>query len=480
MLGKIAVLPSLNKVEGEVPHCPSPRDGMTTLSAAYKSVRGKEFIVASDVMRKFMGMAERVARHVGTVLIIGETGTGKELIAHTIHQNSLRCEQPFVEINCAALPENLVESELFGYEKGAFSGADTGKPGLFELAHQGTIFLDEIGELDLRVQVKLLRILDRAPYYRLGGHRKISSDVRVVAATNRNLKDEVASGRFRKDLYHRLSQFELAVPPLRERPEDIVALAEHFLGQESGELKFSPEALQELKAYPWPGNVRELQNVVNKVMVSAISAEIGSSEVRSQLAPSSEIAADAAESVDSATDLDSLEAKAIQRALQSTGGHRGRAAEQLGISRRTLSRKLREFGFASARRVAPAAMGSLSFEQQKDFRAEMKIPVTLRTAEGQDVSGIACNLSLGGIGLEGLTSVLSYNSILRVNIPLPGSETVVDVLGRVAWTGGQGRAGITFTDTSPLVRKELRGFLCQKMVEEGWTVEAEEPAAGKG
>src|SRR5258708_5646505 len=206
---------------------------MTTLSAANNPVRGKEFIVASEVMRKFMGMAERVARHVGTVLIIGETGTGKELIAHTIHQYSLRSEQPFVEINCAALPENLVESELFGYEKGAFSGADTGKPGLFELAHQGTIFLDEIGELDLRVQVKLLRILDRAPYYRLGGHPKITSDVRVVAATNRNLKDEVASGRFRKDLYHRLSQFELAVPPLRERPEDIVALAEHFLGQAS-------------------------------------------------------------------------------------------------------------------------------------------------------------------------------------------------------------------------------------------------------
>lgn len=187
-------------------------------STSNNPVHGKPFIVASEVMRKFMGMAERVARHVGTVLIVGETGTGKELIAHAIHEQSLRCEQPFVEINCAALPENLVESELFGYEKGAFSGADTGKPGLFELAHLGTIFLDEIGELDLKVQVKLLRILDRAPYYRLGGHRKITSDVRVVAATNRNLKEEVSAGRFRKDLYHRLSQFELSVPPLRERP----------------------------------------------------------------------------------------------------------------------------------------------------------------------------------------------------------------------------------------------------------------------
>jgi transcriptional regulator with PAS, ATPase and Fis domain len=480
MLGKIAIVRLLDDLEGKTPYCPFPRDAMTTGAAAHNSVRGKQLIVASEVMRKFMGMAERVARHVGTVLIIGETGTGKELIAHTIHQHSLRSEQAFVEINCAALPENLVESELFGYEKGAFSGADTGKPGLFELAHQGTIFLDEIGELDLRVQVKLLRILDRAPYYRLGGHRKITSDVRVVAATNRNLKDEVASGRFRKDLYHRLSQFELAVPPLRERSEDIVALAEHFLAQESNELKFSPEALQALKSYPWPGNVRELQNIVNKVMVSAISAEIGPSEVHSQLAPASEIADAATESVDSTTDLDSLEAKAIQKALQSTGGHRGRAAEQLGISRRTLSRKLREFGFASARRVAPAAMGSLSFEQQKDFRAEIKIPATVRTAEGQDVSCIACNLSLGGIGLEGLASVLSYNSILRVNILLPGSETIVEVLGRVAWSGAQGRAGVTFTDLSPVARKELKHFLCQKMVEEGWTVETEDPGAGKG
>src|SRR5205807_715380 len=152
----------------------------------------------------------------------------------------------------------------------------------------------------------------------------------------------------------------------------------------------------------------------------------------------------------------SLEAKAIQKALQTTGGHRGRAAEQLGISRRTLSRKLREFGFASARRVAPAAMGSLSFEQQKDFRAEVRIPITVRTPEGQDISCLACNLSLGGIGLEGLASVLSYNSILKLNMLLPGSQAAVDVLGRVAWSGVQGRAGVTFTDVSAIARKELR------------------------
>jgi transcriptional regulator with PAS, ATPase and Fis domain len=448
---------------------------MTTVSTSNNSIHGKPFIVASEVMRKFMSMAERVARHVGTVLIIGETGTGKELIAHTIHQHSLRCEQPFVEINCAALPENLVESELFGYEKGAFSGADTGKPGLFELAHLGTIFLDEIGELDLKVQVKLLRILDRAPYYRLGGHRKITSDVRVVAATNRNLKEEVSAGRFRKDLYHRLSQFELDVPPLRERPEDIVALAEHFLAQESTDLKFSADALRVLESFAWPGNVRELQNVVNKVMVSAAGAEIGASDVHHQLTPSAESEGAPAEGLESTTDLDSLEAKAIQKALQNTGGHRGRAAEQLGISRRTLSRKLKEFGFASARRVAPAAMGSLSYDQQKDFRADVKVPVTLRTAEGQELACTATNLSLGGLGLEGLTAALNYDSILRVHLLLPGSESPVDVLARVAWGGAQGRAGVTFTDVSSAALKELRRWLCQKMEEEGWTVEPEEP-----
>src|SRR5579862_7150773 len=219
----------------------------TTVPTTSCTVNGAEFVVASDVMRKFVSMVERVARHVGTILILGETGAGKEVVAHIIQKQSSRCNQPLVEINCAALPENLVESELFGYEKGAFSGADAAKPGLFELANQGTIFLDEIGELDFKIQGKLLRILDRAPYYRLGGHRRIAVDVRVIAATNRNLKEEVAAGRFRKDLYHRLSQFELCVPPLRERREDILALAEYFLTSATSEHKFSSEALSALQ-----------------------------------------------------------------------------------------------------------------------------------------------------------------------------------------------------------------------------------------
>jgi len=452
---------------------------MATLTTSDNLVHGTQFIVASQVMHKFMGMVERVARHVGTVLVVGETGTGKERIAHAIHEHSLRCSKPFVDINCAALPENLVESELFGYEKGAFSGADTGKPGLFELAHLGTIFLDEIGELDLKVQVKLLRVLDRAPYYRLGGHRKITADARVIAATNRNLKEEVSTGRFRKDLYHRLSHFELCVPPLRERPQDVVALAEHFLAQGGNGLKFAPDALRMLESYSWPGNVRELQNVVAKIMVSVPGPEIGASEVRQELTDAHTSDSGQVESTQSDTRLDSLEAQmeaqAIERALEKTGGHRGQAAAKLGISRRTLSRKLRQYGLCSARCAAPGALGSLSYEQQQYFRAEIKVPLSLVSAEGQELTCTAANLSAGGMGLEGLTTVLGNQSGLRVRFRFPDSDMTAEVLARLAWAGMHGRAGISFTDVSPAVRQEIGRWLHQKMAEEGWTVPSEAP-----
>jgi DNA-binding NtrC family response regulator len=452
---------------------------MATLTTSDNPVDDTQFIVASEVMQKFMGMAERVARHVGTVLIVGETGTGKERIAHAILEHSLRCSKPFVDINCAALPENLVESELFGYEKGAFSGADTDKPGLFELAHLGTIFLDEIGELDLKVQVKLLRVLDRAPYYRLGGHRKITADVRVVAATNRNLKEEVSTGRFRKDLYHRLSQFELCVPPLRERPEDIVALAKHFLAQGGSGFTFSSDALRVLQSYSWPGNVRELKNVVGKITVSALGPEIGPSEVRQEITNALTNDGGLVQSAPSDTRLHSLEAQmeaqAIEIALEKAGGHRGQAAVQLGISRRTLSRKLRQYGLSPARCPAPVALGSLSYQQQQCFRAEIRVPASLVTAEGQELTCTAANLSAGGMGLEGLTTVLGYQSGLRLHFRIPSSHTDVEVLARLAWVGMHGRAGITFTDVSPAVRQEIKRWLHQKMAEEGWTVHPEPP-----
>ena len=440
---------------------------MTSESAFHDA----EFIVASEVMTKFMAMVERVARHVGTVLIVGETGTGKERITHAIHQQSLRCNKPFVEINCAALPESLAESELFGYEKGAFSGADTAKPGLFEVAHQGTIFLDEIGELDLKLQVKLLRILDRAPYYRLGGHRKISVDVRVIAATNRNLKDEVSEGRFRKDLYHRLSQFELRVPTLRERPEDIVALAEHFLARESKAHKFSADALRVLQTHSWPGNVRELQNLVNRLWVSAGGPVIGAAEVGEELERSASEFAAPKEHKTESVQLDTLEAGAIGKALEQTGGHRGRAAAQLGISRRTLSRKLRHYGLASSRDASSQELGSLDYEQQQSFRAELRMPVTVYMIEASaELKCTAVNLSVKGLGVEGLSLGADSGRLLRVHFCLPGQKTPIHALARMAWADGQGRAGLAFSELDAASRTEIQRWLRNKMLQEGWTV----------
>src|SRR6516225_11137911 len=218
-------------------------------AARMRPVDGTVPIVRSEIMRKLMAMVERVARHDAAVLIVGETGSGKELVARAIHHHSLRCAEPFVDVNCAALPEHLVESELFGYEKGAFSGAEGTKQGLFELADGGTLFLDEIGELDAKVQAKLLRVLDGVPYYRLGGSRKVSVRVRIIAATNRQLEEEIRGGKFRRDLYHRLTQFQLNVPSLRERPDDIAALAGHFLEQHDPSVHFTGEAVEMLQQY---------------------------------------------------------------------------------------------------------------------------------------------------------------------------------------------------------------------------------------
>src|SRR6266481_3786028 len=193
-----------------------------------KSFLGMRAIVASPAMRDLLAFVERIAQTNAAVLITGESGSGKELIARAIHHYSLRCSKPWVDVSCAALPEHLVESELFGYERGAFSGADSPKPGLFELANTGTLFLDEVGELEPRMQVKLLRVLDGVPYFRVGGRKKIDVNTRILAATNQNLEQAVESGRFRGDLYYRLNQCQVRVPPLRERKEDIGPIAAHF------------------------------------------------------------------------------------------------------------------------------------------------------------------------------------------------------------------------------------------------------------
>src|SRR5689334_19283534 len=231
-------------------------------------------VVRSESLKRVMALARQVAAHPAAVLIVGETGSGKEMVARAIHQHSLRCNNPWVDVNCAAMPEHLVESELFGYEKGAFSGADTQKPGLFEMADSGTLFLDEIGDLDAKVQVKLLRVLDGVPYYRLGGSKKVKVDVRIVAATNQNLEELVRNGKFRGDLYPRLSQFQLVIPPLLERTEDVIAMAEHVLQQHYPESRFSSDAVEALLSYGWPGNVRELKNVVFGAVLQAKDAHM--------------------------------------------------------------------------------------------------------------------------------------------------------------------------------------------------------------
>ena len=284
-----------------------------------------------------------MARSSATVLIAGESGSGKELVARAIHHYSMRSHKPWVDLSCAALPEHLLESELFGYDKGAFSGADSAKPGLFELAHQGTIFLDEIGELDPKMQVKLLRVLDGVPYYRLGGVRKVSVDVRVVAATNQELEVAVAEGHFRSDLYHRLSQITLRVPPLRNRVEDVEPLARHFLAMHDPNLRFSESALAALASHSWPGNTRELRNVVIKAAVLADDQEIGAEDLPPAMHPpaAAEPPLRAMNGRAPAASLEGMERRMIQEALTATGGHQRKAAARLGISRRTLSRKLK-------------------------------------------------------------------------------------------------------------------------------------------
>jgi transcriptional regulator with PAS, ATPase and Fis domain len=311
----------------------SPRRRPAAPEPHYEEFLGMTAVVASPVMRRLLSATAKVARTNSPVLITGESGTGKELIARALHHYSSRVNRPFIDLNCAALPEHLMESELFGYEKGAFSGAENMKPGLFEAAHTGTLFLDEIGELDNRMQAKLLRVLDGQPWFRLGGSRKTVVDVRIVAATNLSLDDAVASGKFRRDLFHRLDSYHLHVPPLRDRVEDIGPLASWFLRESP--LTLSDEALLALEDYSWPGNIRELRNALNKAALFASGHQIQPGDLPMQVAMGE------SESTDDGYSLDGLEQQTIRRVLAETGGHQQKAADLLGISRRTLIRKLK-------------------------------------------------------------------------------------------------------------------------------------------
>jgi PAS domain S-box-containing protein len=425
-----------------------------------------QFILASPVMHKFMGLVDRVAGHAETVLITGETGTGKELIARTVHESSHRRGRPWVDINCAALPENLVESELFGYEKGAFSGADSSKPGLFELADKGTLFLDEIGELQLQTQVKLLRVLDGQAFYRLGGHRKIKVDVRIVAATNQDLEAAVKDGRFRQDLYHRLGQFQLRVPPLRDRPEDIIALAEHFLRLKAPGKNFSSQAISALLSHAWPGNIRELRNLVAKVSMESSSHEIDFSKLNAALTGEPTALRQTASMP--VGNLDSMEEQMIIKALERTAGHRTMAAEQLGISRRTLSRKLKEYNINFAPGESSASLGFISTEQQKFFRARVEIAVTVKNSQGDEIHVQGVNLSTGGMGLDGIKEPLRFSGLLDVSFLLPGSDIQFQAKARLMWIGDEGRVGIRFAVIEPALFEHLQHWSNKKMKEEGW------------
>jgi DNA-binding NtrC family response regulator len=307
----------------------------------------------APVMQDIFKTVAQVAASRASVLITGESGTGKELIAAAIHQRSPRAKGPFVKLHCAALAETLLESELFGHERGSFTGAVGRREGRFQQAHGGSLFLDEIGEISPAVQVKLLRFLQEHEFERVGGNETVRVDVRVIAATNRDLKAMVASGKFREDLYYRLNVICLEMPPLRDRASDVPLLAAHFLRKyaaENGKALegFTDEALQRLGAYPWPGNVRELENVVERAVVMCNGPRVTGAELPSHITPPSQ---PGGIHIPGST-LDEIEHYAIVKTLESTGGSTSRAAELLGISIRKIQYKLHEYQSAPKSRVS--------------------------------------------------------------------------------------------------------------------------------
>ncbi len=322
--------------------------------ARYATPPAAEGVIAADpVTREILLLASRVARTDATVLLTGESGTGKEVFARYIHDQSARARGPFVAINCAAIPDNLLEATLFGHEKGAFTGAQSAQPGKFEQAEGGTLLLDEISEMPLSLQAKLLRVLQEREVERVGGRRPIALDIRVLATSNRDMAAEVAAGRFREDLYYRLNVFPLAIPPLRERRGDILPLARHFLALHGARLgrsaHFSVAAEAKLAAHAWPGNVRELENVVQRALIMAsgetIEAEAlpfaaaGASPVRAE----PPVAAAAQAPVAIPANMKDLERQHILETLAKVGGSRKKAVELLGISERTLRYKLAQY-----------------------------------------------------------------------------------------------------------------------------------------
>jgi two-component system response regulator HydG len=321
-----------------------------------KQFDSRNIIGKSPTMLKLLETVAQVAPSEATVLITGESGTGKELIAGALHFNSLRKTGPFVKINCAAITETLLESELFGHEKGAFTGADRRKEGRFSQAHEGTLLLDEVSEMSLMMQVKLLRVVQEREFNRVGGDITIQVDVRVIAATNKNLVEQINEGAFREDLYYRLNVVELQVPPLLQRKEDIPLLAQHFLemftDKNRKEIKgFTPKAMDNLIRHDWPGNVRELMNAVERGVVLARSNYLGVEDfpfMKDSLLQNGPDSANPAELFMSGDmPLEDVEKAAILNTLEAAGGNKSEAARRLGITRKTLHKKLKAYGVMS-------------------------------------------------------------------------------------------------------------------------------------
>lgn len=326
-----------------------------------------EFVCTSQAMQHVFRMVDRVADADVPVLVRGESGVGKEIVARALHTRSRRRGMPFVKINCAALPSELLESELFGHERGAFTGAHAEKPGKFELAHGGTIFLDEMGEMQVSLQAKLLQVLQDGEYYRVGGKRPVRVDSRVIAATNCNLEEAIARGRFREDLYYRLNVVSLRVPPLRERKEDIEPLVRHFVARHasrSGESReIEPWLLERFRAYDWPGNVRELENMVRRWVVlgdeRTIFEEMDARKLEAlggplPERPANEVGPEGLKQIAKRAAI-AAEREAILATLRQTGWNKRRAAERLRISYKALLYKIRDAGIEDPRRAASIA-----------------------------------------------------------------------------------------------------------------------------
>jgi DNA-binding NtrC family response regulator len=350
---------------------PAPADGASSRSRLGAGAsRPTDVVVADPSMRKLFELVERVARMPTTVLILGETGVGKEVIAERVHGASPRAKQPYVRLNCAALSEALLESELFGYERGAFTGAQARKVGFIEAANGGTLFLDEVGEMPLTTQVKLLRVLENRTIVRLGATEEIPVDIRVVCATHRDLRAEIAAGRFREDLFYRISAFCIRVPPLRERPTELGLLATAFATRTATEAElptvtFGPSFLATLRGYAWPGNIRELRNAIEHAVVTSGGGELDPAHLPEIVLTAPPPAASPAPSPDARAaraapagaslkeqlraTQEEIERKSLEAALAAENGNQTRAAARLGISRRALLYKMQRYGFGSTR-----------------------------------------------------------------------------------------------------------------------------------